>query len=345
LYSDIKNHNIALYNLVFRPKKVYNNRNPFERRDIYLRKIRENMDRDREEKTAAFNSITLDRLEEHLFFFHKMFDIVRLVNPVNKTVIDYRNGNTDEIDEICYDYWKRGEICDNCISVRAYLANKFFMKLEQTGEAIMVVTAIPLEGTHKPAVLELLKNATDMMMIGNGIYSEGRMVRNLIADLNELIVKDDLTGVYNRRYVNERLPGDIAKAAMEKVHITVIFVDIDNLKEINDTYGHVNGDKAIVNVADAILQSIRTDRDWVARYGGDEFLISLYNATKEDAYKVIERIRSRIAELEPEGEPSVTVSLGIYTMQDTLLTAQELIELADQKLYEAKQSGKNQTAD
>lgn len=299
----------------------------------------------REERVTAFDSITLDRLEEHLFFFHKMFDVVRLVNPVIKKVIDYRNGNIHEIDEVCFGYWESGEICDNCISIRAYLSNKFYMKLEQADSAIMVVTAIPLEGTQQPAVLELLKNATDTMMVGNGIYTEGRMMQNLITDLNELVVKDDLTGVYNRRYVSERLPGDIAKAAMEDAPITVAFVDIDNLKEINDTYGHANGDKVIESVADVILQSIRGDRDWVARYGGDEFLVCLYNTTKDEAYGIIDRIRNNIAKLTSDGTTPITVSLGVYTMKDSFLTAQELIALADQKLYEAKQGGKNQTVD
>ncbi len=289
------------------------------------------------------DSIMLDKLENNLAFFSKMYDAVRLVDPVDKKVIEYRGGCRGESDEVCHAYWSGGEICDNCISVRAYLGDKCFLKLEQSPDAIMMVTALPVEGADKPTVLELIKNTTETMMIGDGTYTDGRMLHNLVSDLNDLAIKDELTGIYNRRYVDERLPADIAKAILETLPLSIVFLDIDNFKEINDTYGHVLGDKALKDVTKAILHCIRTDTDWVARYGGDEFLICLYNTPDDKAYRITERIRSKISGLviSQDEKINITASLGVSTMKNSPLTAGELISLADSRMYEAKQSGKN----
>lgn len=290
------------------------------------------------------NDILLGKLEEHLSYFKKMYDVVRLVDPVKKRVVECRGVHTRETGDICYDYWDRGHICDNCISMRAYLGDKCFIKLEQSGDRIMVVTALPVENTENPAIIELLKNATDGMLFGSGEYSQGRSIQNIIAEINGLAVKDDLTGIYNRRHVSERLPVDLVRSKLNEAPVSVIFMDVDNLKEINDLHGHLHGDQALAKVAKVISENIRTDIDWAARYGGDEFFICLNGTGAEDAYRIAERIRLKINDLEipPEGGGiRVTASLGVCTVENCDLTAEEVIEMADQKMYEAKKRGKN----
>ena len=292
------------------------------------------------------DSITLGLLNKKLAFFHQMYDIVRLVDPVKKIVIEYQGGAREETRGICYAYWKNDRICDNCISVRSYLGNKCFMKLEQSPEAIMVVTALPVTVQGEPTVLELLKDATGSMLLGSGNYTDGHMMRHIITEMNDLVSKDEMTGLYNRRYVDERLPADIVKSTLEGTPLSVIFMDMDNLKEINDAYGHVLGDQMIIEVTKAVMQCIRGETDWVARYGGDEFLICLNNTGSEAAYQIAERIRTKVEGIAiqmREGLIRTTVSLGSYTMRDISLTVDELIALADQKMYEAKQMGKNAT--
>ncbi|MDD2629076.1 MAG: GGDEF domain-containing protein, partial [Limnochordia bacterium] len=141
--------------------------------------------------------ITLDRLEGHLTFFSKMYDAVRIVDPVRKRVMECRGNAVDQTEEICYEYWKDRRICENCISVRAYHNDKSFMKLEQSPDAIIMVTALPIQTKEQPAVLELMKNATDSMMIGTGNYSDGRLMRNIVSDINHLVITDQLTSLYN----------------------------------------------------------------------------------------------------------------------------------------------------
>lgn len=287
--------------------------------------------------------ITLEKLENYLTFFNKMYDAVRLVNPVEKSVVDYRGVRAEKLDEVCYHYWSDGRICDNCISVRAYLGKNCFMKLEKSENAIMMVTALPIENTEKPTVIELLKNATDTMMIGTGTYTDGNMMHNYIKELNELAIKDELTGIYNRRYVDERLPTDVVRSIIKKKPLSVIFLDIDNLKEINDTYGHLYGDRTIQQIACVLSQYIRAENDWVARYGGDELFVCLNNTPIQTARQISERIRLKIQELLISDDKGIrtSVSMGVHTMDDAPLTAQELIAAADEKMYQAKQQGKN----
>ncbi len=285
--------------------------------------------------------LTLSKLKDDLVFFNKMYDVVRLVDPVQKRVIEYQGQSIAETDKICFNYWKNGRICDNCISVRAHYENKSYIKLEQNPDEIMLVTALPIETAEATIVLELLKNATDSMMIGTGNYNEGKMMRSVVCNLNAMVVKDHLTSIYNRRFVDDRLPVDIVKATLAQQPLSVIFIDIDNMKTINDTYGHTTGDLALKRVANAIKDCIRADMDWVARYGGDEFVVCLNNIRSDEAAHISKRIRRSIASIEMPMQNEIikiTASLGTHTMFQSLLTAEEMIQIADRKMYEEKRS-------
>lgn len=291
------------------------------------------------------DKVDFEILSDTLNVFYKMYDIVRLVDPINKRVINYQKNHRMEIGDICYDYWKNGKICDNCISIRAHMEGKYFLKLEQLENITMIVTAITVDNTKQPLVVELLKNVSDSMMVGCGDYAKGRMIGDVLSQINEMIVKDELTGLNNRRFVNERLPADIVKATLEKTPLSVLFFDIDNFKEINDSCGHSWGDRMIIEAAKAIRSCIRENTDWVARYGGDEYLVCLNQTSQEEAYRIAEEIRREVANLRfPEKDDiQITLSIGSYTMEDSPLTAEELIALADQRMYEAKRHGKNYT--
>ncbi|MGI6161672.1 MAG: GGDEF domain-containing protein [Christensenellales bacterium] len=291
------------------------------------------------------NSITLNKLEENLELIKKMYDLVRLVDPVKKAVIQQQEGGFEDEGSVCYDYWKNGRICDNCISVRAHLENKSFVKLEQNPDAIMVVTAVPVERQQRPVVLELLKNATHSMMLGTGDYNEGLPMRGYVDGLNTMLTRDDLTHLYNRRFADERLPADIVKAAMEDSPLTLIFLDVDNLKQVNDTYGHNAGDKVLKSLGGIIKSCIREGTDWAARYGGDEFIICLGKTGSQDAMRIAKRIRDGAADIkaneEDETSFGITVSMGVHTISKPCLSAEEVINKADRNMYNAKRQGKN----
>jgi len=120
-------------------------------------------------------------------------------------------------------------------------------------------------------------------------------------------------------------------------------LDVDNLKIINDTFGHALGDKALTKVSDVLMRSIRTNTDWAARYGGDEFLVCLFDTGGKGAYQIAERIRKKITELVliQNHKIGITASLGVSSMENAPAAADELIELADRRMYCAKKNGKN----
>lgn len=288
--------------------------------------------------------VTLKKIEQNLTFFKTMYDIVRLVDPVQKRVLEYGECKTGVKHEECYNYWESGRICENCISVRAYHGNRSFMKLEYKPDTVMMVTAIPLDTDGSGVVLELLKNVTESMMFGTGDYNKGYLLHNIVSEFNDRVVRDKLTNLYNRYFIDDRLPADIVNAAVSNTPLTVIFLDMDDFKCINDKYGHASGDLAIREVGKAVKNSIRAGNDWAARYGGDEFFICLNNTGYKEAYRIAERIRSSIEKISVPIQGAnihLSISMGIYTMRDSKLTAEELISIADKKMYEAKKGGKN----
>ena len=285
------------------------------------------------------DSITLDEIKDKLDFFHKMYDAVRLIDPLHKIVMDYRNSSMVPTNEICYHYWGNNKICDNCISIRSYNEDRSLVKMEKHIDAVLLVTAIPITDVGQPAVLELFKNVTDTMFIGEGDYNKGEMLTEYVKEITNAIVKDPLTSLFNRRYIDERLPADIVESTLAHKPLSVCFIDLDNFKAINDFYGHEAGDLAIKTVGEIILRNLGYENAWTARYGGDEFLICLNGIKEEEAQLIMEQIQ-KDAENIPIGTENksmkLSLSFGIKTMDETPITATEMIRDADEKMYLAK---------
>ena len=281
------------------------------------------------------NDILLCQIENELERYRKLYDALRIIDPVNKRTIGRSDNSEHGLGNISFDYWTFDLISDDSIASNAFQENTCVMRLVHMGSSTFLVTAFPIELSGVKLVLELLKNVSNSLSINPKDYSDPS---------NSLALKDELTNLFNRRYVDDRLSKDIVKAFVEQSPMSVIFLDVDNLKEINDSLGHAFGDKVLIDVADIITRSIRSDTDWVARYGGDEFLICLNKTDANEAFEIAERIRNKIAELVilENKKIKTTASLGIYSGQKEM-TAAEVISFADKKMYEAKRNGKNCT--
>lgn len=289
-------------------------------------------------------AITLKELSRQLPLLKKMYDSARVVDPVAKRVVEYAGISLGAAGDFCYNYWGKGIICENCISLRAHLCGRSFMKLEFNTDVIMLVTALPVESKKGPLVLELLKDATDHLLLGTGDYTAGDSLRTITENLNAQAVLDHLTGVYNRRYLDERLTADLVSASLQGQPVSLLFADIDDLRVINNTYGHAMGDLAILRAAEVLREGLRTPRDWVACYGGDEFVICLYNANAAQALETAKRLHERLGQIRiplPEGVLRLTASIGVETAPAGKLTPDELLRMADRNLYRAKAKGKN----
>jgi diguanylate cyclase (GGDEF)-like protein len=159
-----------------------------------------------------------------------------------------------------------------------------------------------------------------------------------------LSVTDDLTQLYNSRYLSQVLRRETKRATRSSRPLSLLFIDLDGFKAINDTYGHLAGSRALVEAAGVIRASAR-ETDVVARFGGDEFALVLPDTGVEGALYVGGRIRERLAAhrfLERDGlKISLTASVGVSTLPDTSTTAEGLIQAADQAMYWIKDHGKN----
>ena len=163
--------------------------------------------------------------------------------------------------------------------------------------------------------------------------------------LYESAVLDALTGVHNRRHLDQRLRAELAFAARHDSPLSVLLLDIDHFKKVNDTMGHAAGDAALRALGQRLQRSVRTE-DVVARYGGEEFAVIARGIPAPGAWLLAERIRQTVATLSVphEGKPiSFTVSVGVVTMdaEQSFPNVESLLGAADQALYKAKADGRN----
>lgn len=188
---------------------------------------------------------------------------------------------------------------------------------------------------------ELADSETDFL----GLFAKQIQMAITIADLfqevREEAVTDALTGLYNRRYFEESLKKEAARAQRQNQPFSIIGIDLDFLKKINDTYGHAYGDLAIKTIAE-VLKSNARSIDIPARIGGEEFDVLLPGISSQGAIAAAERIRKSIENVEIETIGHITGSLGVATYLEHCDNIEELLELADQAMYQSKRNGRNQ---
>jgi diguanylate cyclase (GGDEF)-like protein len=159
------------------------------------------------------------------------------------------------------------------------------------------------------------------------------------------VIKDSLTGLYNRGFFDEILPQKLEEARKIEIQVSLLMIDIDNFKKINDSYGHQVGDEVLKFVASTIKDSVRAT-DLPCRYGGEEFSVILSNADLENAVILANKIRALLHEMY-EGtktftlQKEVTITIGVSSYPLEVTSVVELVTLADKRLYEGKESGKN----
>ena len=164
-----------------------------------------------------------------------------------------------------------------------------------------------------------------------------------LAEVRALSVIDPLTGCYNRGHLEERLPPEISRAERYQRPLSVVFMDLDHFKRINDDYGHAIGDAVLRTASERLREELREQLDWAARYGGEEFVVILPETTETEAAAFAERVRQRIAQTSAHhggNELSVSASFGV-TQAQMNDDAASLLARADALLYRAKSEGRN----
>lgn len=186
----------------------------------------------------------------------------------------------------------------------------------------------------------------DFIKIGRTIFkflSGGNIERAYHEEIYRLTTVDGLTQIFNKRYFQECIEREIARALRYRREVSLVMFDIDHFKQVNDTHGHLAGDSVLKTLAMTVKNRIRRE-DLFARYGGEEFAIVLPEIDCHNAHQLAEKIRHIVetTEFRFEGvKMDVTISLGVAALDQETTDAAGLIKRADERLYEAKNAGRN----
>ena len=186
--------------------------------------------------------------------------------------------------------------------------------------------------------------------INNGmrVLELERNLKRAGEEIYHLTVTDSLTGTYNRRYLNEHMSDAIEQARAQKDPLSLILCDIDHFKKVNDTYGHLAGDAVLRSFARIIKDTVNDQKDWVVRYGGEEFLLVLPGTDIAGARELYEMLRQFVAQatIKASGRDiNITASFGLADLEHHNsaddVTPEKLLNQADENLYQAKEEGRN----
>jgi len=291
-------------------------------------------------------------LLEDLQVLRKYYDSVRIVDPLATKSIALNDSPTPTTclkyePEPCFHFFQYGRRCENCIALQAIELNDTVIKIELHKGNLVMIIAMPLLLEGHTLALECVKRINNQALEHLLKESNDADIHSALTKLNKLTITDGLTHVYNRRYIDEKLPLEMANARLQKLPLSIVMTDIDYFKRVNDQYGHGVGDEVLKAFAAQLKRKIRyTGGDWVARYGGEEFLIFLANCPEDQAYKIAEKIRNHIAHTAiatSAGPLSITASFGVHTSHGQESDIQQLLDKADKHLYRAKRAGRNCT--
>jgi diguanylate cyclase (GGDEF)-like protein len=189
-------------------------------------------------------------------------------------------------------------------------------------------------------------DAQDLQFLSVIGYQMAASLRHFqrFSSIKNMATYDTLTGLYNRRYFEERLEVEAEKSFYSGISLSLVMVDIDHFKKVNDTFGHTEGDQILCKISSLLKNSVRR-KDTVARYGGEEFILILPEAGLEQSYVIAERIRQSVENTPFEvgrAQVNLTLSMGISSFPShRVKSKEELVKMADQALYDAKRGGRN----
>ncbi|MDL2219670.1 GGDEF domain-containing protein, partial [Ruminococcaceae bacterium OttesenSCG-928-O06] len=273
-----------------------------------------------------------------------IYDIIRLVDPQRGELLEYdHSSGIKKTGVSCIDVFGTDERCQNCTSIRAFYSGKTIVKLEYSQGKVLLILSVPITVNDSQVVAELVKDISDSMTVDIRDHSRVDKVTGVIQSLNKLATTDALTGLLNRRHLDEKLPEIIEDCHNNAQNMCCAILDIDDFKQVNDKYGHPVGDQVLAATAHTVASYIRRSSDWAVRYGGEEFFMLFSGTDLETGRNILERVCRQVEQtvVETNGYTlSVTVSIGMAILIPGE-NAQELLTRCDKLLYRAKKNGKN----
>ena len=279
---------------------------------------------------------SVDQIDQLIAADAELFDVVRLVDPISLTVYAVRDGRLVAQPGGCHQVWGKEERCDNCISAKCFTKERRFSKFEFIDHDIYHVVAQPVAVDGERFVLEVVTASNDDVLLS--AFGDNDFV-DRITDFNRKVYVDELTGLSNRRCMNDRFALIAETAAREASALSVVMVDIDDFKTVNDTRGHLAGDEVLRAVACVLEEGFApAEGDVLARYGGDEFFCAVKGVSCDE----LETRLKRVCDIVDARELGITLSMGAYHQDHARrTTCEKLVAKADEAMYGVKSSTKN----
>ena len=253
----------------------------------------------------------------------------RLVDPERAKVLTlHPDGTLEEQAGHCHVVWNKAGRCENCISAKVFTSKKTLNKIEFNGEDAYFVLSRYVENNGRGCVLEMVSKLSNGRWLDMG---GRRMLLDRSEDFDNSAFMDPLTGAYSRRYFEKFL------ADSEQIN-GVVVIDVDRFKAVNDSYGHLVGDKALESVSAAVQACLR-ESDILVRYGGDEFLLLMPQLRPEGLPLVMDRIQEAVRQARVESHPEIRLSISVGGVCG-VHPLREAIRQADDRMYQNKARNK-----
>ena len=278
------------------------------------------------------NRYTAAQMRDMLTYLEPIFDVVRLVDPADTAVLRLlKVGTIAREPYSCFRTWNKESRCTNCTSIKAAMDGCQRTKYEFIRENVFYVVSRPLmlelpEGDF-PAVMEIVSHVSDQLLLEK---ENGKSLAERLTEIQEKLYQDELTRVFNRRYLNEF---SFLHRGMNQIscQVGIIMLDLRQFKQINDTYGHLEGDRILTDVAAALRGRVRST-DSVIRLGGDEFLVTLTGCGEADVRRMVEELR-RVVEAITPADFGYAYAERFNASPEEL---EKMLDQADRRMYEEK---------
>jgi putative two-component system response regulator len=286
-------------------------------------------------------SFTEAEAKSFFAFAKDEFDIVRIVDPRNRRICDM--DTWEETDQVCHDIWGRCERCENCTSLRCLKSKKRAYKVEFKDGRVFVIFSKYMAVGDREFVVEMVSDATDDFLADS---NEKDKVAEIIKSYNHMVITDSLTGVYNRRFLDQYFAESLNCCYDKHITVNVAIMDIDDFKKVNDQYGHLAGDQMLQDVAGywkLHYDYRRKNHDQiVVRYGGDEMVIVSCGVSYETFRTTLLDYYANMRTMcYYKDEAQIPFSLSFGTASSDEFTQgkwawKDLLAQADKRLYEQK---------
>lgn len=268
----------------------------------------------------------VEQISSKLSIFSHMFDAARIVDPMSHTSLLIKTNDVDIPAETCYHFWNRNESCQNCIAMKSYLHNDTFFKIERQDQKTFLVLATPKSVGKNTYIVEILKDVTKQLSIN--IKNESSENLTLSLDENHQEEIDELTGLYNRRYINDHLPINMRHSNLKGKSLFVILFVIDEIQFLDHYSDYVSYDFIIKKFAGYISSPLIDTNDWAGRYAGNLFVLTLYDTDYASASSIAMSIKNNFHQdsFQINGDSvKLTVNYGIKLLTKDILDVETLI--------------------